>query len=464
MNNKRQKKKRLNSVVGITLHDGELRAALVTRAKGGIEVLKTATAALTLDILHPEAELVGREIRNHLEAAGIREKRCVVAIPVRWVMSQHTRIPELSPEDTESFLQIEAEKGFPVDPGQLQIARSFQRAAGAVYVSQLAVRKEQLAQLATVLKSAGLKPVSLTPALPLLQEVRATGGRLVVAVNPSGVTLLVSAGGGLAAFRTSESSIDTEAGEKLVNAAAVARELRITFEQVPAELRSEVRELLLTGDTTMVRQLAEALGDWARAAGLAIVRGDLPEKHLSAELAAALGTRRLEDDAIELEFLPPRPGRWALLMARYNARRLATAGFAVGAAALVALAAFGWHEYRRWSLGNQWARMRVQVTGLEAVRANIREYRPWYDTTFRSLSILKRVTECFPETGNVTAKTFEVHTNSNVTISGTMRDSASLLLVQNQLRKVKEVTALKIEQIRGTQFTMTFHWTDNSGT
>src|SRR6185295_7861990 len=110
------------------------------------------------------------------------------------------------------------------------------------------------------------------------------GGRITVAVEPAGVTFLISAGGGIAAFRTSEASIESEAGEKVVNGASVARELRITLEQLPAELRSEVRKLFLTGETTMVRQLTESLGEWARVAELEIQRGDLPEKNLAAEM------------------------------------------------------------------------------------------------------------------------------------------------------------------------------------
>src|SRR5262249_44920748 len=145
-----------------------LWAAHVIAGKTGAVTERTVNAALSLDVLHPEAELVGREIKNHLDAAGIRERRCVVAAPARWVMTQHTRIPELSPEDTTSFLQLEAEKGFPVDPAQLQIARSFQRSGGGRYVTQLGVRKEQLEQLAAALKAAGLKPVSFTPGLAVL--------------------------------------------------------------------------------------------------------------------------------------------------------------------------------------------------------------------------------------------------------------------------------------------------------
>ena len=47
-----------------------------------------------------------------------------------------------------------------------------------------------------------------------------SGGRITVAVTPAGVTLLVAAGGGIAAFRTCEASIESEAGEKIVNGAS----------------------------------------------------------------------------------------------------------------------------------------------------------------------------------------------------------------------------------------------------
>lgn len=464
MISKRKTKKRAQSVLGLILNDGQLRACHMTRAKGRAEVVKAASAPLTLDLLHPEAELIGREIRNHLEAAGIREKHVVVGIPPRWVMSQHTQVPALDADDTTSFLQIEAEKGFPVDPANLQIARSFQRSTAGDFVTQLAVRHEQLEQLGAVLKAAGLKPVSYSlghAVLPKAIPATGSGGRITVAVDPAGVTFLITAGGGIAAYRTSEASIESEAGEKVLNGASVARELRITFEQLPPELRSEVRELFLTGDSTMVRNLAENLGDWASASGLSITRGDLPEKNLAAEMAERLAANWLESGTPELEFLPPRPGRWTLLMARYNSKRLATAGFAVAALAVVVLAAFGWQEFHRWSLKNEWSAMQAQVTQLDGVQARIREFSPWYDANFRSLNILKRVTECFPENGSVTAKTFEVHGNSIVTISGTARDNASLLRVQELLRKAKEVQGLKIEQIRAKnpmQFTLTFRW------
>jgi hypothetical protein len=475
MSKNRQTKKRAHSVLGLTVIDGQLRAYHVTRAKAGVEVVKAASAALTLDLRHPEAVLVGREIKNHLDAAGIRERHCVIGIPPRWVMTQQTKLPQMSPEDTASFLDIEAEKGFPVDPVHLQIARSSLHSAAGEFVTQLAVRSEQIEQLNAVLRAAGLKPVSISLGLAALPDAippAGQGGRITVAVDPSGVTILVSAGGGIAAFRTFDAGIESEAGEKLVNGASVARELRITFEQVPPELRAEVKELCLTGETTLVRQAADALGGWAGVAGLKISRGDLPEKNLGSELAEKLAANWIEGGTPWLEFLPPRPSRWAQMMARYNSKRLATASFGVAGLALLAIAVFGWHEFKRWSLQSQWGAMQVQVTQLDAVQARIRDFAPWYDTNFRTLSILRRLTECFPDNGSVTAKSFEVHgtampTVVNVSVSGTARDNDSLLRVQKLLGTAKEVQGLKIEQIRGKtpmQFTLTFRWNAPSGT
>ena len=93
-------KKRPQSVIGLSVANGQLCVAHAARAKNAVAILRSTTATLSLDLLHPESELVGREIKNHLEAGGIRERHCVVALPADWVMTQHSTVPALSPEDT----------------------------------------------------------------------------------------------------------------------------------------------------------------------------------------------------------------------------------------------------------------------------------------------------------------------------------------------------------------------------
>lgn len=461
-------KRRLQSVLSLSMIDGQLRVAHVARAKNALAVLRSAAAPLTLDLLHPEPELVGRELRNHLEAARIRERHCVVALPPAWVMIQHSVLPELSPEDTTSLLEIEAEKGFPSSPTELQIARSEHRSGSERYMTQLAVRQEQLVRLGAVLKHAGLKPVSYSLGLAALPGAvpPAGQGRITLYLENKGATVLVAAGGGIAAFRTLESNIESDGGENVLNGAVLMRELRITYEQVPTSLRAEVRHLTVCGDARLTAQLSSLVADWARDAGLAVDRRESSAKPAAEEMVEQLGERFLRDGPPSLEFMPPHPSRWALLMARYNSGRLATIGFGAAAAALLAAAAFGWQEYRLWSLRSEWQGMAAQVADLDQVQARIREFRPWYDTTYRNLSIMRRVVECFPDNGSVTAKSLEIHSPNTVSISGTARDNTSLLRTLDQLRQSKEIQGLKVEQIRGktpAQFTFTFRWSGTTG-
>jgi hypothetical protein len=292
-------------------------------------------------------------------------------------------------------------------------------------------------------------------------------GRITLLLEAKGATLLIYAGGGVAAYRTLEATIESEAGEVVVNGPVLARDLRITFEQVPAGLRAEIRTLALCGDPKLTAPVAGILADWAREAGLTIVADGPSVRPPGEVIVEQIAERLLQAGPPALEFLPPRPSRWAQLMARYNSRRLATAGFGAAAAVGLALAAFGWQEFRLWSLRSDWSAMAAQVTELDAVQARIREFRPWYDNSFRNLRIIRRVVECFPDNGSVSAKSFEIHGQANISVTGTARDNASLLRTLDLLRQAKEIQGLKIEQIRGktpTQFTFTFRWVGSSGT
>ena len=456
------------SVLAVTVVGGRLVAAHAARSKNAVAVLRQVAVPLAVDLLHPEPQLVGREIRNHLDSAQIKERVCVVVLPPEWVMTQHTELPELSPEDTDSLLQIEAEKGFPNSTDELHITRSTQKAGGGRFATQLAVRRDQVARLIEVLRAAGLKPVSCTLGLPMLPDaVPAAGpGRMSLWVEGTGATLMVAAGGGIVSFRALEAFIESEAGERVVNTAALMRELRITLEQLPSALRAEVKALTVRGDAEAVGSLSGGLGSWASDADLSIDTVASSRKVATEEIVEQAGLRFLREGAPALEFLPPKPSRFAQLVARYNSRRLATAGFAAAAVLVVLGGAFEWQQYQLWSLRSDWEGMEAQVKDLDGVQARIREFRPWYDTSFRNLSILRKVVECFPDNGSVTAKGFEVHSPSTVTVTGTARDNASLLRTLDLLRQSKEVQGLKIEQIRGktpAQFTFTFRWVGTPG-
>ena len=98
------------------------------------------------------------------------------------------------------------------------------------------------------------------------------------------------------------------------------------------------------------------------------------------------------------------------------------------------------------------------------------KYRPWYDESFRALSILKAITQAFPEDGGVAAKSVEIRDRSGVTVSGTARNNAALLKMRDLLSASKHVTDVKVEHVKGGQnnqpleFTFNFHWADSTPT
>lgn len=462
-------KKRPQAVLALSLEGGMLRAQLVARAREGYAVEKAVSASLTLDPMQHELALVARELRNHLDGAGIRESACVVLLPAAWAMTQHIRLPELSPEDLAGFLSLEAEKGFPCPPEQLQIEQSRQEKEGARFATQIAVRRESLERLLAVLRAAKLKPCSLSFGLPALPDAvpDSGSGRVVVEAGPSGTTLLLSAGGGIAAFRTCDAVIESEAGERIPSPASINRELRITLEQLPEELRRDMRDLHVLGDEDFAGKISAGLSAWAASAGLRIAPAEPRERKHEERVAVALAAQWLERGRAALEFLPPKPSRYEQLMARYSSKRLATVGFTLGAALALVAVAFAVQIAWSWTLSGEWSGMRAQVSELDGVQKRIREYRPWYDTRFGSLSVLQKVTEAFPENGSVTAKTLEIKNGSTVTITGVTRDNASLLKVLDRLRKLDEVSNLKVDQIRGKspiQFTFNFQWRGAQGT
>ena len=105
--------------------------------------------------------------------------------------------------------------------------------------------------------------------------------------------------------------------------------------------------------------------------------------------------------------------------------------------------------------------MSAQVSGLQKIEDQIQQFRPWYDDTYRSLSILRKLTLAFPEDGSVTAKTIEIRDGNQINLSGTARDNTALLAMQSRLRAADGVSALKVDQIRGKapiQFTFDFQY------
>jgi hypothetical protein len=471
------RKQRPRTVLGLTLDGGRLEAVVLRRTNGAAVVQKAHAGSLTLDLLHNEAELAGREIRNQLTAAGVRERRCVVGVPLGWAFTVLTRLPDLPEADTESFLQLEAERGFPCPVEDLQIAiTQFESPRGERYAMQVGVRRDHLDRLEAVLTAAQLKPESFSLGLAALPGAvpAAARGAITACVGESSVDVLAGCGG-VVALRALGDAFDAEGGTRRVQADVVARELRITLGQLPEDFRTAIRELNVLGDGHFAQELAVGIRPRAEALGLAVHHlSTCSGSHHGLELAdgaavspaLSLAAQFVAGRGTDFEFLPPKPTVWEKFSARYSSRRLVWAGATAGATVLVASGMFAFQQAQLGRLRSEWAVMRPKVAELEDLQTRIRKYRSWSEESLASLGALRRVTEAFPAEGTVTAKTFEIRGGTVVSVTGVARDNPLLLRTLDQLRAAPEVANVKVEQIRGKtpmQFTFDFSWTGGPG-
>lgn len=466
------KKPRKPSVVlGLVFDRGRLEGAVVRKSGANLQVLRSFQAPLTLDPLTNDPELVGREIRNQLNSAGIREKRCVAALPLGWVLTLQTSVPEIPEEDVAAFLDVQAERGFPHDAEELMIAQSLVKTGGGTrQATLLAVPRNQAARLDTVLRAAQLKPLQFTLAVAALQNPAETGTRepgvLALAVGEQSVDLQISTGGGVVALRSLEGLVEVVEGQKHIQADAVARELKITLGQLPDGLRGAIQTLRIFGQSEAASRLARDLRPRAEALGLRI---ESVTAYGSGELGANIGAdskisaslsvagRFLTGAGPEFDFLPPKVSSWPKFAEKFGSGRLTLAAAAAAVVLLGLIAAFVVQGARLSRLESRWKEMRPRVERLNTLQSKIRLFRPWHEDTARSLAVLRRVTELFPETGSVSVRSIEIRRGSEVICTGISKSATALSDVRKKMAEAPELGELQTE-MRGSTFTFNFRW------
>ena len=468
-----RKRKKLTSVLGLALDGSRLDGVVLRRSNGSLQLQQTFSAVLTLDPLTAAPELVGREIRNQLDAAGVRERHCIFGVPLKWVLTAQTELPPLPEADAASLLQLEAERGFSTDVATLQLASSScPMAADKKHVLLAGIPNAHVATLEQVLVAAKLKPVAFALGMSALQLPAAekSSGVLALAIGESTVSLQITCGGGVAALRSLEGAIENPTGRPALLPDLVARETRITLGQLPAELRDAVKRIRIFGPRDLAQQLADEMELRFEPMGLTVevvsaCKPDEfgvqlpPEAPVSA--AFSLAGRLLVEQPPAFDFLPPKPTVLEQFAAKYSSGRLRTTG-AIAAGVLVIVGGlFFIQQIQLWRLHSQWSAMEVKVAELQGVQDRIRQFQPWYDGTFRDLAILRQLSVAFPEDGIVTAKSIEIQNNNTVSCSGTAQNNAALLATLGRLSGAEGVSNLKVDLIHGKspmQFTFDFQY------
>lgn len=467
------KRQRPSTVLSLAFDGSQLDGVVLRRTNGSVQLLQSFSATLSLDPLTADAELVGREIRNHLDVAGIRERDCLVCVPLKWAMTTHTEIPELPEAEVPEFLQIEAERGFHSDADSLYFATSRYALSGKNHAALIGIPRNHIEVLEKVLRAAKLKPLSFSLGMTSLQVPVAEKSDCVMAllIGESNVGLQITAGGGIAALRTLESALEMQGGRRVLHADVVVREARITLGQLPAELREKVRTVRIFGPRDFAQQLADELELRLEQLKVEVVKNyssgefgvEIPSD-AAVSPAFSFAAQYLAGRETPVEFLPPKIPAWQQFAAKYGSGKARKAIAAAAAVLIILIGLFGYQEVQLVHWESRWKQMSGEVGELKAIENKIHEYRPWSDDSIRGLTILKEITTAFPEDGAVTAKTLEIQDLNTVVCSGTARSMQSLVIMQGQLQKTAGIAGVKITQIRGRspqlQFTLNIQCND----
>jgi hypothetical protein len=467
------KRSRAASILGLSLDGNRLEVVSLRRNNGTVHIRQTLVVSLALSPLTDAAELVGQEIRNHLDKAGIRERHCAVCLPLSWALTLQTPLPEVSEADRASFLQLEGERSFHAGTDSHFIQYSiFKTPDGGQYATLMAVPRDHLEALQRVLRAAKLKPLTFALGVTALQPANTDPNRVVmIALRRDTVDLQITAGGGIVALRALDGALETQGAQKNIPADLIAREIRITLGQLPGGLAGSPGKIKIFGQGESARQFIQDITPRLTPLGLKL---EVPDKAanfnfdrpLPPEIATtatlALAANYVKSIDTTPDFLPPKTQPWRqLISTRLSPRKMAYIGGAAAFLILCVAGAFGYQQWQISTLESKWRAIEPKVNELTADQDFIKKFRPWYDTSFRDLQILRKIKDAFPDDGSVSAKKVEIHDISGVTCTGVARDNESFLKLHAKLGDdTNDISALHAE-VHGQKpmdFTLNFQW------
>ena len=433
-------------------------------------------------------ERAGAALAAALEAAGLREKRCAVAVPPAWALTASTDLPDVPPEDLRGYLELRVEREIPIPSSELRVGFSaYTLPDGTRRATLAALPAKRLEAVEAMLAAAGRRASSVTLDLDdCFHAERAADAHagLHFLVDGGYADVVVLAGGGVAALRTltgpSGKPPADRAGEDgpatapmlegpaatdngAFNPTTFCREVRITLGRLPTAVQEQVRAADFGGEPVATRELCETTRDGLRRMGIespadCSVMRERPAPPWSA-------TRHLRRQTVPFEFIVPRPGRWEIWFHRFNTRTGRKVAAALAAVILLPLLLFFVRSQQEGALEKRWSKMNANVSELDALQQKIRKFRPWFDRKPTGVQLLESLFNAFPDGGDVWAKGIQIN-GTKVTCTGFARSPSALSAMLDRLRHRADVANVQTQQIRGdnpVQFTFVYRWVPEGG-
>jgi hypothetical protein len=453
-----KKRLQVRTALAITIESGRVAVDLVRREADATRVVSAFTLPIGADGVLANGEKAGKELAAQLAVAGIRERRCVVCIPANWALTTSTEVPEMSAEDLRGYLELRAEREFPVAASELRLAHcTFLGPDGKGRATIAAVPAKRMEALERMFAAAGCQAVSVSLGLESCLPVADLPAALHFVANGTHVDLVIAAGGGIAAVR----SLPAPTDEAAFDAATFSREVRITLGRLPDPLRQQVTQARFTGSPATAETLCLEIRQHLTRMGIESRLQRLAGGATPPAAAVEAADCHFRHQPVAFEFLPPRVDRWQTALRQFDDKQRRWIALGIVALVLLPIITFIVRSRIESSLEAEWNGMRRKVAELESAQQRIRQFRPWFDPAPQSLQIVESLAATFPDQGDVWAKSLQVIDGTKVTCSGFARNQSALLAWFDRLRSRRDVSGLQVQQVRGEnpiQFSITYKW------
>ena len=456
---------RRSALLAVSLDPHEICVCRLRRQGKQSEVSVQLRAPIPANVFRTAPTRAGQELRTALQNVHIRPEHCVVCLPLSWAFTAEIDLPELSEADLQGFIQLEAERRFPLSSDDLMLSLTHrQTTPTGLRALLIGVSREYLSNIGKALQIAKLTPTHITFGISMLQEACAEKHALLLQLGKGFADLAILNEGAIPRYKNLVWQEGATPSDLPSDIREMSRQLRIVLAQLPAEQRAAIASATVYGDGEWSAEALPLLTEAFAGLNLTLEPGESPVHSDVPEVPVGLlacATHILSGKSPVIELVSKQHNRLRSMLGRFSARRTRSIFAAIGMVIFLLGATFGLQAQKLASLEQQWAMVAPQIKEARDLQERIKKYRSWYDENIPSLAIATSLFTAFPEDGTVWIKSLVIKDQTKVTCSGSASDRKDWMDVLAKLGMNRDLENLKVNNTRGVtpfSFTLEFQW------
>ena len=451
--------------LALSLEPHEICVCRLRRQGKQNEIVAQLRAPIPANAFRTAPTRAGQELHTALQSAHIRPEHCVVCLPLSWAFTAEINLPSLSEADLQSFIQLEAERRFPLSADDLMLTLAHRQTTPEGQRALLiGVSREYLSNVGKALQLAKLTPTHITFGISILQEMCAEAHTLLFQFGKGFIDLAIVNEGEIPLFKNLVWQEGPTPPDLPSDIREMNRQLRIALAQLPAEQRTAISSATVYGDGAWSAEALPSFRESFAGLNLALAVGESPVHSENPQVSLGLlacATHILSGKSPTIELVTKPHNRFRSMLGRFSARRTRSIFAAISIVIFLLGATFGLQARKLASLEQQWATLEPQIKEAKDLQDRIKKYRSWYDESIPSLAIPASLFSAFPEEGTVWIKSLVIKDQTKVTCSGSASDRKDWMDVLAKLGMNHDLENLKVNNTRGVtpfSFTLEFQW------